>query len=624
MKKLPLIFLFYPIIAFTQINSVEKQLHFYNEKCKSFWETSLDSSIYYGNKAISIENLSKNREEASKSYLYLAVALYYQSQFDASISHLEKGLEIAQKGESLWGEAFAYNMLCVLYRNKADYKKAVAYGLKNIEIRETLKDTLNLAGGYQNLSNIYSLTGDPQTAIDYLSKSVELHIAMKDTLEMAQIQGTIANLYLDLGETENAEKLLLKSMKFTEKNTLDYADFSLNLGTVYQNKKDFITSEKLYKEALKIYESIGLENGIGVAYENLGELYIDTKNFQKAIEYLKLAENNYEKTQDSTQIAHINLSIGKYYLNISKTDSANIYLQRAIELGRLRKHSKVVSGGLYSLYELNKKLGNSDRSLSYFEEYTFYKDSLQKQLIDNRFSYWNSQMKGLEKEREIENLKHDKEKLKWQASRYYFVILILFILIFSGSLILYLKRKKDRQLAEKKRLVVEQEKQLIKAELETKNLKEKELEQELEFKSKQLSTHALHMMQKNKMLQEVKNQMEDLIQNTKNENKPDLRKINRLLDRNIKTDKEWKLFKLYFEELNSNFFNDLKKLNAKLTQNELKICALTKLGFNLKETASLLNVSINTVKNARYRLKLKIGIEREDSLKEFIDNLGNF
>jgi DNA-binding CsgD family transcriptional regulator len=145
------------------------------------------------------------------------------------------------------------------------------------------------------------------------------------------------------------------------------------------------------------------------------------------------------------------------------------------------------------------------------------------------------------------------------------------------------------------------------------------MEYELEIKSKQLSSHALHMMQKNKMLQEVKTQMEELIDQSKMENKPDLRKINRMLDRNIKTEREWKLFKIYFEELNSGFFNKLKLINPVLTQNELKLCALTKLGFNLKETSSLLNVSINTIKNARYKLKIKLGIEKDASLKEYID-----
>jgi tetratricopeptide (TPR) repeat protein/DNA-binding CsgD family transcriptional regulator len=626
-SKLPLIILVFGIFGnsisgFSQSSQAEEQIIFFNNKCKSFWESSLDSSLYYGNRAIALLDVVKNQEEASKSHLFMGVALFYQSQYDRSIQHLKKGLEIAQKGNSAWAEGFANNMLCILYRNKAEYKIALEYGLKTVEIRKKMKDTINLAGAYQNLSNIYSITGDPQTAIDYLSKSMELHTNLKDTLSLSQVQGTIANLYIDMGENLKAEKLLLKAMSLTPKNTVDYADFSLNLGTIYQiHYLDYAKAETSYLNALRIYESIGIENGLGMAYENLGELKLEQNKLTQAIEYLKLAEYKYEKNQDSTQIAHVKLSIGNFYLKTEKLDSAQIFLHQAVDMGRTRKYSKVVSEGLYLLYKLYKQKGELKPSLGYYEQYSQYKDSLQKELIDNRFAYWDNQMKSLENEQEIEQLKYDKERLKWRASRYYFMLLLMFVVLFSGIIIYYIKRKKDRQLAEKKRAILEREKKIVEVELDSKKLKEKELEQELEFKSKQLSTHALHMMQKNKMLQEVKTQMEEMINHSKIENKPDLRKINRLLDNNIKTDKEWKLFKLYFEELNNEFFNKLKLINANLSQNELKMCALTKLGFNLKETSSLLNVSINTIKNARYRLKLKLGIGKDDSLKEFIDKL---
>lgn len=620
MQKLPTLLLLLHLIyfenLFSQTLNQEDQIKFYNEKCKSFWETSLDSALYYGKKSIFIAGEVHNCEEASKSHLYYGVALYFQNKFENSIYHLEKGLKIAEDCHSLWGEGFANNMLCIVNRKNAQYDKAISYGLKTVAIRTQLKDSSNLAGAYQNLSNIYQLTGDPQTAIEYLSKSVDLYTKLKDSVGISRVQGNISNLYIDMDEFEKAEVLLLKSLQHTPKNSMDYANFTLNLGTIYQSfHQDFVKSEKYYNTALSIYQNIGFEIGIGMAYENLGELMIEKKNMRKALSFLKIAENKYEVNQDSIQISHIKLTLGKYYLKSEKWDYAQNYLEKAVEMGKERKISKLVSEGLFALYELHKKTGNSDYSLLYFERYTQFKDSLQKQLFDNRFSYWDKQIKNVEKERIIEQLRYDKERLKWKGFLFSLIILLLVVTL----LLFFFKRKKDRQLSEKKRALIEGEKKMVEIELEAKKLKEKEMEYELEIKSKQLSSHALHMMQKNKMLQEVKTQMEELIDQSKMENKPDLRKINRMLDRNIKTEREWKLFKIYFEELNSGFFNKLKLINPVLTQNELKLCALTKLGFNLKETSSLLNVSINTIKNARYKLKIKLGIEKDASLKEYID-----
>lgn len=89
---------------------------------------------------------------------------------------------------------------------------------------------------------------------------------------------------------------------------------------------------------------------------------------KQAIDYLKLAENKYENTQDSTPIAHVKLSIGNYYLQTEKLDFAQTCLHQVIEMGRSRKYSKVVSEGLYLLYKLYKQKGESEPTFGFFEQ----------------------------------------------------------------------------------------------------------------------------------------------------------------------------------------------------------------------------------------------------------------
>ncbi len=42
---------------------------------------------------------------------------------------------------------------------------------------------------------------------------------------------------------------------------------------------------------------------------------------------------------------------------------------------------------------------------------------------------------------------------------------------------------------------------------------------------------------------------------------------------------------------------------------------------NVKETASVLNISPNSVKNARHRLKIKLGLDADVSMDEFIKKM---
>ena len=591
-----------------------------NNKAIKFWDSSLDSACFYSKRAI---NYSKKNhllsEQSAKAYLYMAVALYYQSKYDSATIYALRGLEVSDTIQSKWGEGFANNLLCVLERRRANYQKAIDYGLKSVEIRKQLKDTFNLAGAYQNLANIYSMTGNNSTAIDYLSKSLELYLATNDTAGLQLVHGNIGNLYLDMKDEAKGKEHILRALALDKKKELDYADITLNLGTIYlEFDKKYDSALQLFYESRKIYKTIGVEDGMATADENIGIALMKQGKSKEAYRELKKAETIFKSIGDSGQIAKVSLSLGKFYLKVSNFDSAGLFLNRALWIGLKFKQSNAVNESLHRLYDLNKLLGNPEKALSYFERYTAYQDSIEKVLISSRLSNMEAKYQTVLKKRQIELLKHEKEKSKWREARLLYLLLSVIAIVLATGLLFYLKRKKERQISKQQNEILIQKRQLAEKELETKRIKQKEMEQEIEFKSKQLSTHALNMVQKNRVLGEVKQHLEEISGKVKPEFRPNLKKINLLLARNMKTDKEWNLFKMYFEQVNKNFFQNLSSLYPELNTNDLRHCALIKLSFNVKEAASLLNVSPHTVKSARYRLKKKLGLNPDDSLGGFI------
>jgi hypothetical protein len=181
-----------------------------------------------------------------------------------------------------------------------------------------------------------------------------------------------------------------------------------------------------------------------------------------------------------------------------------------------------------------------------------------------------------------------------------------------------LKRRKDKQISIQKDIVHKKESDLAKMELEQRKLKEHELQKESDFKSRQLTTHALNMMQKNKLLQELQTDINQLGKKSSAELNPDFRRINLQINRNLKAENEWDVFKMYFEQVNKNFYSSLLTLNPELTNYDLRLCALIKLNLNIKETASVLNVAPNSIKSARYRLRKKLNMGPEDDLYGFV------
>ncbi|MAD32037.1 MAG: hypothetical protein CL854_07470, partial [Cryomorphaceae bacterium] len=65
----------------------------------------------------------------------------------------------------------------------------------------------------------------------------------------------------------------------------------------------------------------------------------------------------------------------------------------------------------------------------------------------------------------------------------------------------------------------------------------------------------------------------------------------------------------------------LIKQFPKLTKGEVRLCYLIRQKMSNKEIATVLNVSPAAIEKAKYRLKKKIALDKEDALDEYIQGL---
>ena len=158
----------------------------------------------------------------------------------------------------------------------------------------------------------------------------------------------------------------------------------------------------------------------------------------------------------------------------------------------------------------------------------------------------------------------------------------------------------------------------MEVDLENQKLKHRELEKEIENKSRELTTHALNLLQKNQLLDEIKGGLAGLEDTTKPELKQDIRKLVGTINISHHHDKEWSVFRAHFEKVNQGFFERVALLYPDLTGNDIKVCALAKLNLGSKEIASILGISIESAKMARYRLRKKLKLSPNQNLVSFL------
>ncbi len=190
-------------------------------------------------------------------------------------------------------------------------------------------------------------------------------------------------------------------------------------------------------------------------------------------------------------------------------------------------------------------------------------------------------------------------------SKLFYISLLAAFLLAIRIYILRRLREQETKLGQEK------ERALIK-------LKNEKLESEIHFKSMQLANTTYSMIKKNEMLLEIKKLLGRGKRNIDPADWNHFKDVLSLLDRNITSEDDWKVFESNFEQAHEEFLQRIKKTYPGLTPGDLKLCAYIRMNLSSKKIAPLLGISIRGVENHRYRLRRKMDLDRDVNLTTFI------
>nr|WP_276611842.1 7TM diverse intracellular signaling domain-containing protein [Chitinophaga oryziterrae] len=164
----------------------------------------------------------------------------------------------------------------------------------------------------------------------------------------------------------------------------------------------------------------------------------------------------------------------------------------------------------------------------------------------------------------------------------------------------------DIALTEYKHTLIEQENEFIISAIQQEKDKNELLQQKLELNQRELVGNSLYIHQKNKLLADLKDQIQDIDNLYPNVKHPGLKSIRSSLKDSQYLDLEWDKFKLHFEQVHPDFFKTLRSKHPSLTQNELRLYAYFHIHLSTKEIAALLNIAPASVRQAKARLNKKM------------------
>jgi DNA-binding CsgD family transcriptional regulator len=143
------------------------------------------------------------------------------------------------------------------------------------------------------------------------------------------------------------------------------------------------------------------------------------------------------------------------------------------------------------------------------------------------------------------------------------------------------------------------------------------LQERQERLQNELLAGALQVEEKNELLQALQKKI-----TTHNSADPVLRQMDRIITDSRKMNEDFESAKSDLADIHPEFITRLQEKAAEsLTRLDLKYCAYIRMGLSNKEIAGRLAVEAKSIRMARYRLKQKLNLQKEESLDNFLSTI---
>lgn len=514
-----------------------------------------------------------------------------------------------------------------------DPLKSLEYAKEALQISEKSQLQKERLLVLLQLSKSYLRLGRYDEAYHSCDEALEMADDMHLKAEQATARNIFSLIYYEVGDFEKSSAMDFENLKYYEQID-DKKQIGIALGNIginFTNQKEYGKGLEYMKRSFEIALTINDLHGMAYQYNNIAGVYSEFYNdYKTGLDYYTKALEINSKLGDKTQDAIYRMNMAVCHLHLEAADSALTYLQHAKETFRLLDNEDLyaeclahmgqyyVKEGDYehaleaakTAYEIGKQHGFKERVIAAAELlhqiYLRQRDTtmaysfamIQHQTKDSLVVSQNQQeLFKLEYQYQFEKQEKTRQ-LAEQKKETIFIVIILCLI--SGLAIVLLLFSRHRLKAKSIRLEKES------------------MEKELEFKNKELTINLLSLMKKNEMLSDISNRLTTIERAAKKEETKDaISKISREIRSNA-DDKMLNEFTIRFQEVHKGFYEALLAKFPDLTNNELKLCAFLRLNMSSKDISDLTGQRIQTIEQARYRLRKKLGISNSET------NLANF
>ena len=551
--------------------------------------------LNYAQKQLALSREINFKKGIGQSLHNYARFYYNRNENDSAKVYYAKALKKYEEANYIKGQSDARWDLSILTGIVDGPEKKLEVTKSNIEFYEKIKDSFRLANSYYDESLLHFENDHYRLALNKSLKALKYFERKKDSVDLSDMYKVLSMIECELHNNNSALEYAVKSLNLSPKKNKHYVAGMYNtIGIIYTQQREFTKVDSIFKKATQIADELDWAYMKKLILVNHSRSYEDRGDFSTALDkmrsYINIEKNNPDKTMSSLG----QLGMGSALIKLNRAKEAKPFLDNALVAAKNEGVKRRMILTYQNRAEAHAKLNDYKKAYEDHKMYAKLKDSVYNETKSQQIEEMRAIFDTEKKEQEIINQKNEIELLtvKGKVNNLQKLLLALgFVITLISTYALFQRNKRNRL-----------EKEKVKA--------------DLVFKTKELTTHALHLAKKNEVLNDLKEKAKILKSDANAD--PGYQMLIQTINFDLQDDNNWENFSKYFEQVHQGFNTKAQEQFPNVTSNDLRLMALLKMNLSSKEIANILNISSDGIKKARQRLRKKMGIDSNESLEAIV------
>ncbi|WP_157309501.1 helix-turn-helix transcriptional regulator [Chitinophaga tropicalis] len=566
------------------------------------------------------------------------------------------GIQAVQLGRTLSDAqyiAIAYAILSQVYIQDNDISKCAQAVDSSLFYAGKTESKVVKGMAWYRKSWLENLKGQPKEALVSAQRALKFLEGTAAVNYVSSVYYIIASIYANQYDgplhKKYAQLCLQTALKSTDYDNLLLANQTL--GTYWQyyhmqheDDRSSLDSAFFYnRNALHLFlvnrERIIFQSTMAIVAINMADLY--AQNFPSSyrdsvFHYLDLAQSIGIETHHAEVIANCYGMKSDYEAAAGNYEKAEALLLKGLEVANADSARNLATRIQFmtALSGISEKRGNYREALQYQKQYSVLYTDLYNEEKMNITKELEAKYQAEKNTTALKTMQQTAMLHKRLGYLYIGLALasiaaaIFLFRLFRFRLKLAEKEKKDAALVsqlkqqENRQLAFEKQEAELQARLREEEALRLAAEQQLlqerqERLEKDLLAGTLLVEQKTVLLQTLQKKIAE-----NRNDKTVLTQLNKIIDQDRRLDESMAGSKTDFDNINPDFFDKLKERSANsLSRLDLKHCSYIYLGLTNKEVSQRLGIAPKSILMARYRIKQKLGLGKEEELDQYIRSL---